>query len=63
MVPSGDWAINSYVADDLFISVCPIFIGNDGYLDTSDHEPEPKFITALRVLEVGLHDWLILRDN
>ncbi|PGH16093.1 hypothetical protein AJ80_05308 [Polytolypa hystricis UAMH7299] len=34
-------------------SVCPIFIGNDtGRLDTSAHEPDSQFDTALRVLEI-----------
>ena len=34
-------------------SVCPIFIGSDGYIDTSAHEPDARFDTALRILEVG----------
>lgn len=37
-------------------SICPIFIGNDGYIDTSEHEPDLKFDTALRVLQVGAFD-------
>ncbi|KAM5463477.1 Structural maintenance of chromosomes protein 6 [Microsporum audouinii] len=33
--------------------VCPIFIGNSqGRIDTSGHEPDPQFDTALRVLEI-----------
>ncbi|KAB8253999.1 hypothetical protein BDV32DRAFT_155623 [Aspergillus pseudonomiae] len=32
--------------------ICPIFIGNDGYIDTSEHEPDLKFDTALRVLQI-----------
>ncbi|PIG83440.1 DNA repair protein Rad18 [Aspergillus arachidicola] len=32
--------------------ICPIFIGNDGYIDTSEHEPDHKFDTALRVLQI-----------
>ncbi|EFR02817.1 hypothetical protein MGYG_09099 [Nannizzia gypsea CBS 118893] len=33
--------------------VCPIFIGNSqGRIDTTDHEPDPQFDTALRVLEI-----------
>ncbi|PGH12549.1 hypothetical protein AJ79_04170 [Helicocarpus griseus UAMH5409] len=32
---------------------CPIFIGNDnGNMDTSPHEPDSRFDTALRVLEI-----------
>ncbi|KAJ5306641.1 hypothetical protein N7508_005656 [Penicillium antarcticum] len=30
----------------------PIFIGNGGHLDTSAHEPDPQFDTALRILEI-----------
>ncbi|OGM39759.1 DNA repair protein Rad18 [Aspergillus bombycis] len=32
--------------------ICPIFIGNGGYIDTSKHEPDLKFDTALRVLQI-----------
>ncbi|KAK2877826.1 hypothetical protein FQN49_001144 [Arthroderma sp. PD_2] len=33
--------------------VCPIFIGNSqGRIDTSAHEPDPQFDTALRILEI-----------
>ncbi|EZF29914.1 hypothetical protein H101_06437 [Trichophyton interdigitale H6] len=33
--------------------VCPIFIGNSqGRIDTTDHEPDSQFDTALRVLEI-----------
>ncbi|EFE29612.1 DNA repair protein Rad18, putative [Trichophyton benhamiae CBS 112371] len=33
--------------------VCPIFIGNSqGRIDTTNHEPDSKFDTALRVLEI-----------
>ncbi|KAH2498312.1 hypothetical protein KXV76_003829 [Aspergillus fumigatus] len=32
--------------------VCPIFIGSDGHIDTSEHEPEPHYDTALRVLQI-----------
>ncbi|KAF7164957.1 hypothetical protein CNMCM5623_009335 [Aspergillus felis] len=32
--------------------VCPIFIGSDGHIDTSEHEPEPHYDTALRILQV-----------
>ncbi|KAF7590168.1 Structural maintenance of chromosomes protein 6 [Aspergillus hancockii] len=32
--------------------VCPIFIGSGGYIDTSGHEPDPRFDTALRVLQI-----------
>ncbi|KAL8649422.1 MAG: hypothetical protein Q9210_004404 [Variospora velana] len=31
---------------------CPIMIGNNGHVDTSGHEPDPKFDTSLRVLEI-----------
>ncbi|KAI4091810.1 MAG: hypothetical protein LQ344_003914 [Seirophora lacunosa] len=31
---------------------CPIMIGNNGPVDTSGHEPDPKFDTSLRVLEI-----------
>lgn len=31
--------------------VCPILIGGDGVLDTSEHEPDPHFDTALRILQ------------
>ncbi|KAJ9359506.1 DNA repair protein [Paecilomyces variotii] len=30
----------------------PIFIGSEGYIDTSEHEPDAQFDTALRVLEI-----------
>lgn len=33
-------------------SELPIFIGSEGYIDTSEHEPDAQFDTALRVLEV-----------
>ena len=33
-------------------SVCPIIIGSEGYIDTTQHEPDAQFVTALRVLEV-----------
>ncbi|KAB8076691.1 P-loop containing nucleoside triphosphate hydrolase protein [Aspergillus leporis] len=32
--------------------ICPIFIGSGGYIDTSGHEPDPQFDTALRVLQI-----------
>ncbi|KAI9040509.1 DNA repair protein SMC6 [Aspergillus affinis] len=32
--------------------VCPIFIGSDGALDTSQNEPDPHFDTALRILQI-----------
>ncbi|THC91439.1 hypothetical protein EYZ11_009106 [Aspergillus tanneri] len=32
--------------------VCPIFIGSDGHLDTSEHEPDSQFDTALRILQI-----------
>ncbi|OJK00610.1 hypothetical protein ASPACDRAFT_77462 [Aspergillus aculeatus ATCC 16872] len=32
--------------------VCPIFIGSDGHIDTSNHEPDPTYDTALRVLQI-----------
>ncbi|KAG8529255.1 uncharacterized protein KY384_005890 [Bacidia gigantensis] len=32
--------------------VCPILIGNDKRLNTSDHEPGPEFETWMRVLEI-----------
>ncbi|PLB51753.1 DNA repair protein Rad18 [Aspergillus steynii IBT 23096] len=32
--------------------VCPIFIGSDGILDTSEHEPDSHFDTALRILQI-----------
>ncbi|GFF26822.1 structural maintenance of chromosomes protein 6 [Aspergillus udagawae] len=32
--------------------VCPIFIGSDGHIDTSEHEPEPHYDTALRILQI-----------
>jgi hypothetical protein len=35
-------------------SVCPIFIGSEGRIDTSAHEPNSQFATVLRVLEVCL---------
>ncbi|KAI4151925.1 MAG: hypothetical protein LQ341_000809 [Variospora aurantia] len=28
---------------------CPIMIGNNGHVDTSGHEPDPKFDTSLRI--------------
>jgi hypothetical protein len=31
----------------------PIFIGTGGHLDTSAHEPDPQFDTALRILQVS----------
>ncbi|KAI9834239.1 MAG: hypothetical protein M1819_003077 [Sarea resinae] len=31
---------------------CPILIGNRQSIDTSQHEPDPKFDTSLRVLEI-----------
>ncbi|KAL1995373.1 hypothetical protein VTN49DRAFT_1560 [Thermomyces lanuginosus] len=31
---------------------CPIFIGGSDRLDTSAHEPDPKYDTVLRVLEI-----------
>ena len=34
-------------------SMCPIFIGNNISIDTSNHEPPPEFDTSLRVLEVS----------
>lgn len=34
-------------------SVCPIFIGSDGHIDTSEHEPDAGFDTASRVLQVS----------
>ncbi|KAL8953621.1 MAG: hypothetical protein Q9222_000547 [Ikaeria aurantiellina] len=30
----------------------PIIIGNNGRVDTTDHEPDPNFDTSLRVLEI-----------
>ncbi|KKK17220.1 DNA repair protein [Aspergillus ochraceoroseus] len=32
--------------------VVPIFIGSDGHIDTSQHEPDLQFDTALRVLQI-----------
>ncbi|KAL1983086.1 hypothetical protein VTN96DRAFT_499 [Rasamsonia emersonii] len=32
--------------------VCPIFIGNEGKIETAEHEPDSRFDTALRVLEI-----------
>ncbi|KAF9887119.1 Structural maintenance of chromosomes protein 6 [Aspergillus nanangensis] len=32
--------------------VCPIFIGTEGHIDTSEHEPDHHFDTALRVLQI-----------
>lgn len=32
--------------------VCPIFIGSEGTLDTSEHEPDLHFDTALRILQI-----------
>jgi chromosome segregation ATPase len=32
--------------------VCSIIIGSEGYIDTRQHEPDPQFDTALRVLEI-----------
>ncbi|KAL8705541.1 MAG: hypothetical protein Q9201_001358 [Fulgogasparrea decipioides] len=31
---------------------CPIMIGNNGRVDTTDHEPDPTFDTSLRILEI-----------
>lgn len=31
---------------------CPVMIGNNARVDTSNHEPDPKFDTSLRVLEI-----------
>lgn len=33
-------------------SICPIFIGSDGRIDTAKHEPDHQFNTALRILQV-----------
>ncbi|KAI9785860.1 MAG: Structural maintenance of chromosomes protein 6 [Peltula sp. TS41687] len=32
--------------------VCPVLIGNNQPIDTSNHEPDPTFDTTLRVLEI-----------
>ncbi|ODM18324.1 hypothetical protein SI65_06195 [Aspergillus cristatus] len=32
--------------------VCPIYIGSDGHIDTSQHEPDADFDTASRVLQI-----------
>ncbi|OJJ34299.1 hypothetical protein ASPWEDRAFT_173721 [Aspergillus wentii DTO 134E9] len=32
--------------------VFPIFIGSDGHIDTTGHEPDSRFDTALRVLQI-----------
>ncbi|CRG83271.1 hypothetical protein PISL3812_00622 [Talaromyces islandicus] len=32
--------------------VCPILIGSEGHIDTSQHEPDSKFDTILRVLDI-----------
>ncbi|KAF7118316.1 hypothetical protein CNMCM5793_007828 [Aspergillus hiratsukae] len=32
--------------------VCPIFIGSDGHIDTSEHEPESHYDTALRIIQI-----------
>lgn len=31
---------------------CPILIGNDDHIDTSAHEPDPEFETAMRILQI-----------
>lgn len=41
------------MAHGLAGSVCPIFIGSDGHIDTSGHEPDAHFDTALRILQVS----------
>ncbi|OJJ43339.1 hypothetical protein ASPZODRAFT_136183 [Penicilliopsis zonata CBS 506.65] len=32
--------------------VCPIFIGSGGHIDTSGHEPDDRYDTALKVLDI-----------
>lgn len=39
------------MADDN-ISICPIYIGSEGAIDTTEYEPDARFDTALRILEV-----------
>lgn len=34
-------------------SQCPIMIGNNAHVDTSNNEPDAEFDTSLRVLEVS----------
>lgn len=41
-------------------SSCPILIGNDKRIDTSNHEPDPGFDTILRVLEVFDNAYILL---
>lgn len=40
-------------------SVCPVFIGGTGDLDTSGNEPDEQFDTALRILEVSRHSYFL----
>lgn len=35
------------------LSQYPIVIGNNGRVDTTNHEPDPQFETVLKILEVG----------
>jgi chromosome segregation ATPase len=51
------WVVDSYhrlnqIISNSQCSVCPIFIGSGGNLDTSGKEPDQQFDTFLRVLEV-----------
>lgn len=41
-------------------SSCPILIGNDTRINTSNHEPDPDFDTILRVLEVLCSTYALL---
>ncbi|KAJ6111608.1 hypothetical protein N7523_007669 [Penicillium sp. IBT 18751x] len=34
---------------------CQIFIGQGGHIDTSAHEPDPNYDTALRILQIDNH--------
>ena len=40
-------------------SPCSIIIGNNNAIDTTDKEPDFKFETALRVLEVRGHAFFV----
>jgi hypothetical protein len=37
---------------NIHCSQCQIFIGQGGHIDTSGHEPDSSYDTALRILQV-----------
>lgn len=48
----ASWTLINQTHHSQGYSELPIFIGSEGYIDTSAHEPDSQFDTALRVLEV-----------